>query len=336
MCPSHSRFMFLRKAVVASAVLALTSPGRLEAAEVWTLVNDTDPAASYSSGVRTEDSLWYFHGDLHTTHKPGEWASFAFVGTGVKWIGAKNVDHGEADVYIDGKLDASLSTSAPTWLKQQEIYKKTGLNPGSHVMKIVATTPGYEDFDAFAYLGAPPRAVEMPEIAGVTLPPLQPLLNGAHRYPVGNGVVAGVFGPDGQIETVYGPGYTTSDLIAHEELFIRLDGPEEALRVDMRRAARTGLYYGATSRGDLDIGVVDFACAGQPWISRLLVIKNRSTTATHAIVVRDAITPHTTKGYTHGLVRDAASNPVGIFAQADPSIGVPYGGSNPVDKSVLI
>jgi hypothetical protein len=196
------------------------------------------------------------------------------------------------------------------------------------VLKVVVLTPGYQDFDAFAYLGPPPRPVTMPDIAGVTLPPLQPLLNGAHRYPIGNGVGVAVCGPDGQIETVYGPGYTTSDLVAHEDLFITVDGQEAPLRVDLRRAAKTGVFYGATSRGDVDIGVVDFACAGQPWISRLLVFKNKSATAAHVAVVRDAITPYTTKGYTHGVVLDAANRATGIFAQADPSIGGSGGGAD--------
>jgi hypothetical protein len=331
--------MFSRNFIFVSVGLALVSLGRLFAAhapEVWTTVNDNDPGTAYSPGMEMRDFSGYFRGDMHVSRKPGEWASFSFTGTGVKWIGAKNVDHGEAEVYIDGKLDTTVKAIAPTWLMQQEVYTKTGLSPGPHVLKIVVKTAAYQDFDAFAFLGPAPRVATMPEIAGVKLPSLQPLLNEAHRYPIGNGMAVAVCGPDGQIETVFGPGYTTTDLVAHEDLFIGLDGEEQPLHVQMRRAAGTGVFYGVASRGDLDIGVVDFACAGQPWVSRLIAIKNTSAAASHTVVVRDAIAPFTTSGNTHGTAIDAAKNAAGIFAQGDTSIGVPYGGSNPVDKAVVI
>jgi hypothetical protein len=304
--------------------------------DVWTTVNDDDPAASYSPGMETRAFDGYYRGDMHTTQKPGEWAAFSFTGTGVKWIGAKNGDHGEADVYLDGKLDTTVKTDAPTWLKQQDLYTKTGLSYGPHTIKIVVKSPNYQDFDAFAFYGPPPRAATMPKIEGVTLPPLQPLLNVPHRYPVGNGVAVAVCGPTGQIQTVYGPGYTTSDLISREDILLDLDGTELPFRVDMQRAAGTGVFYGVASRGDLDVGVVDFTCRGQPWISRFIVVKNTSTTASHTLVIRDGIVPRSDNGYTHALATDAAGHPSGFVVQAGTSIGVPYGGNNAVDKSVVI
>jgi len=314
--------------------------GRLTAAadapEVWTEVNDNDPAASYSPGMGVSNCGGYFRNDMHASQTPGDWASFSFTGTGVKWIGSKNNDHGQADVYIDGKFDATINGSTPGRLMQQEVYTKTGLSNGPHTMKIVVKTAAYQDIDAFAFLAPPPRVPAMPAIGGIELPPLQPLLNEPHRYPIGNGVAVAVCGPEGQIETVFGPGYTTSDLVAQEILFVNVDGQESPLRVNMARAAKTGVFYGAASAGDLDVGVIDFACAGQPWISRLIVIKNTSSAASHAVVVRDVITPFTTGGYTNGTVEDTAKNAAGLLAQADTSMGVPYGGNNPVDKSVVI
>ena len=303
---------------------------------VWTTVNDNDPATSYSPGMETRGFDGYFRGDMHTTQKAGEWASFTFVGTGVKWIGAKNVDHGQADVYLDGKLDTTVSSVGPQWTKQEEIYTKTGLPYGLHTLKIVVKTPNYQDFDAFAFYGPAPRVAAMPKIEGVTLPPLQPLLNVPHRYPIGNGVAVAICGPTGQIETVFGPGYTTSDLIGHEDILVDLDGDELPLRVDLKRAAGTGVFYGAASRGDIDIGIVDFACEGQPWVSRLIVLKNTSSTANHSVIIRDSIVPRTDSGYKSAPAMDAAGQSAGFTVQADTSIGVPYGGGNPVDKSVVI
>jgi len=327
-----SRIFFLGFVAVVLARGAFAADG----ADVWTTVNDNDPATSYSPGMETRGFDGYFRGDMHATQKVGEWASFTFVGTGVKWIGGKNVDHGQADVYLDGKLDTTVSTVGPQWTKQEELYTKTGLPYGLHTLKIMVKTPNYEDFDAFAFYGPAPRVAAMPKIEGVTLPPQQPLLNVPHRYPIGNGVAAAICGPTGQIETVFGPGYTTSDLIGHEDILIDVDGDELPLRVDMKRAAGTGVFYGAASRGDIDIGLVDFACWGQPWISRLIVLKNTSSTAKHTVVVRDSIVPRTDQGYTSAPATDAAGKAAGFTVQADTSTGVPFGGNNPVDKSVVI
>jgi hypothetical protein len=313
-----------------------------EPAGVWTQVNDDDPAATYSPGMERWWWGWgtgvysYFRGDMHVTQKAGEWASFTFIGTGVKWIGGKNTHHGEADVYIDGKFDATVSSTGPTQMAQQVIYMKTGLSDGPHTMKIVVKTANFVDFDAFAFYGPAPRTATMPTIDGVTLPPQQPLLNVPHRYPVGNGVAVAICGPVGQIETVFGPGYTTSDLLGHEDILVDVDGTESPLRIDMKRAAGTGVFYGVASLGDIDIGMVDFTGEDQPWISRLIVFKNTSPTTSHSVVVRDNIVPLTDHGYKSALALDAAGHPSGFAVQADTSTGVPYGGNNPVDKSVVI
>ena len=307
-----------------------------EPAGVWTMVNDNDPAATYSPGMESRGFNGYYQGDMHASAKVGEWASFSFTGTGVKWIGGKNGDHGQTDVYIDGKFDATASSAGPTWMKQQDIYTKTGLPYGPHTMKIVVKTPQFSDFDAFAFYGPAPRPATMPTIDGVTLPPQQPLLNVPHRYPVGNGAVMAVCGPAGQIETAFGPGYTTSDLLGHENILINLDGNDQPLRIGMKRAAGTGVFYGVTSVGDIDVGVVDFTCQNQLWISRLIVLKNSSSTASHAVVVRDNIAAYPYGGWTNSLAMDSAGIPAGFVAQAGTSVGVSWVGNNPVDKSVVV
>jgi hypothetical protein len=322
---------------VGLVVILLGRSTAADVPEVWTEVNDDDPAASYSPGMEVRHYGEFFRSDSHVSQTAGSWASFSFTGTGVKWIGSKNSEyHSQVDVYIDGKLDATVDGATPAGRFQQEVYTKTGLSDGPHTMKIVVKTSAFQDFDAFAFLAPPPRMPAMPAIGGIELPPLQPLLNEPHRYPIGNGVAATVCGSDGQIETVFGPGYTTSDLVAREILVVNVDGQESPLRMKMARAAKTGVFYGAVPLGDLDIEVIDFACGGHPWISRLIAIKNTSGSASHTVVVRDAIAPFTSGGYTHGTVADTAKNAAGVFAQADTSLGVPYGGANPVDKSVVI
>jgi hypothetical protein len=306
------------------------------ASSVWTEVNDNDPAATYSPGVTQHSMEGYYQTDFHVSQTPGDWCTFSFVGTGVKWIGAKAGDHGDADIYIDGKYDTTIDGRASTWLKQQEVYTKTGLPNGPHVLKIVVKTAAYQDFDAFAYSAAPSRPAAVPKIEGVALPPQVPYLNVPARYPVGNGVVAAVGGPTGQWQQLCGPGYTTPNFINEENLFVDVDGVESPLRLEMKRAAKTGVFYGLASRGDLDICVVDYTFAGQPWISRLVVIKNTSATVSHTAVIRASVIPMTGLGYSQALVSDAAGHPCGFTIQADTSIGVNWGGANAVDKAVII
>jgi hypothetical protein len=334
--PSFLRIILLAIACVTTVKADAPPSPDATSSGMWTRVNDNDTAVNYSPGMEQKGFAGYFDGDMHDSLTLGEWCTFSFVGTGVKWIGGKNVDHGKADVYLDGKLDATVDGSAPSWLMQQDVYTKTGLPSGPHVLKIVIKTAGYQDFDAFAFFGPAPRQAAMPKIEGVALPPQLPYLNVPMRYPVGNGVVAAVCGPTGQWQQVCGPGYTTSNFISSEDLLVDVDGIELPFRVEMKRAARTGVFYGVATRGDLDIGVVDYACVGQPWISRLIVIKNTSATASHAVVIHDGIVPRTDGGYTHALVADSASHPVGFTIQADTSIGVPFGGNNSVNKSVVI
>jgi hypothetical protein len=181
-----------------------------------------------------------------------------------------------------------------------------------------------------------PRGATMPKIKGVELPAQQPFLSAASRYPIGNGVAVAICGPTGQIETVFGPGYTSPDLLSHEALSIAVDNANLPLEVEMRRAAGTGVFFGVVSRGTVDIGVIDYACKGQPWVSRLIVLKNNSTTASHSIVVRDAISPRKGKGYSSAIAMDKGGSAAGFAIKSDTSIGVSDWFLNAVDKSVVI
>jgi hypothetical protein len=328
--------MFRLKILCVLLASGLISNATAKEDDIWTTVNDDDPAAAYTPGMTQGGRDGYFHGDYHSTTNAGESASFRFVGTGVKWIGSKNADHGQVDVYIDGELDATVSTVDPQWLKQQVLYTKTGLPLGPHTLKIVVKTPNSEDFDAFAFLAPAPRVPAMPAIQGVTLPPLQPLLNPPGIYVIGNGVGMVICDPDGEIDTAFGPGYTTSDLVKHEQILVDIDNVEMPLRVDMKRAAATGVFYGVAACGDLDIGIVDYACQGEPLISRLIVLKNSSGSTRHTVIVRDDITPYTDRGYSSSVAIDPSGKISAFTIQADTTIGVPFGGNNPVNKSVVI
>lgn len=124
-----------------------------------TTVNDDDPSVAYTGSWTNNDSCsGYYNNDLHWSNTNGSYAQISFTGTSIKWIGAKNTGHGNAKVYIDGNLDATVDTYASSWLKQQVLYEKTDLVSGPHTIKVEVTNTKngnssnyYQDIDAFQY-----------------------------------------------------------------------------------------------------------------------------------------------------------------------------------------
>ncbi len=174
-------------------------------------------------------------------------------------------------------------------------------------------------------------------ITPVSLPEQVPYLNEKHRYTVGNGVVLMVGEPDGTWTDLVGPGYSSTDLLKSESLELEVDGVKHPIQLEMKRAEKTGLYYGVKVFGDLRVRLVDFARRGQPWISRLALIDNTSGSTEHDVRLRARIVPHIYKGMTNWLVQDAGSGPCGFAIQADTTAANSfYGVTNARNKLVLI
>jgi hypothetical protein len=302
----------------------------------WTRVNDDDSAVSYSSNVSTMVNESYYKRDMHLVHEVGAWCKFKFTGTGVRWIGAKNHDHGKADVYVDGKLETMVDANSANWLVQQNLFEKTGLVNGPHELRIELKDTDTQDFDAFEFMGPPPPPPPAKNLGDMTLPDTVPYLNLPKRYPLGNGMAMAVGGATGEWEQLAGPGYTCPNYIDTESLAVEVDGVDLPLHPEMRRARETGLYWGGLTRGDLRIYLVDFTVRGQPWISRLVMIDNMSATASHDVRLRTTIHPRPEKGMSNGFVKDDAGTRCGLFIQADPTVEVIYGGRGVTNRSVVI
>jgi hypothetical protein len=321
---------FVRISIVAIASLdcgaaVSESSGAPTSSSDWNRVNDDDASVAYSPAMQSGPNPDYYDKDMHCAAVVGEWCKLSFTGTGVKWIGGKNLDHGKADVYLDEKLDATVDTSAPSWLKQQELYRKTGLRNGPHVLMVQVKAGGFQDFDAFEYLGLP--AVVAPLKVGETILPAQvPYLNPPNRYAIGSGVAMAVGNVAGDWSQLAGPGYSTPNLIESEQLTLEIDGDEQPVHLEMKRAAQTGIYYGVARRGDVQVGLIDYTDAGQPWLARLLVMKNLSTTAAHDVRVRDVVKPSLATGMARGLVEDGDKNRCGIFVRATLAADSLFGG----------
>jgi hypothetical protein len=103
----------------------------------WTRTEQTSTAVQYTGS-------WY--SNTNANHSNGSAAlalsgtvTFSFSGTGARWIGFSDAWAGIADVYVDGVLKASIDTYSAGTKYQAVQYAITGLSPGDHTVKIVAT-----------------------------------------------------------------------------------------------------------------------------------------------------------------------------------------------------
>ena len=81
-------------------------------------------------------------------------AKLSFFGRAVAWVAPNGATYGQAKVYIDGKLDATINLNgAPA--DRLQVYKKTFSKNGGHTITVkVVATAGHPrvDVDAFLYL----------------------------------------------------------------------------------------------------------------------------------------------------------------------------------------
>ena len=71
----------------------------------------------------------------------GAKASLCFYGTGIRWIGQKDINFGTALVYLDGELEAEVDTNGSAQWGITH-FEKTGLEPGIHTLSIEAKEQG--------------------------------------------------------------------------------------------------------------------------------------------------------------------------------------------------
>jgi len=103
------------------------------------LVDQEDPAASWT-GSWSINRLPIHRG--HSARLSMEAASrveFAFTGTGVNWIGYRDEWSGVAEVFVDGRVRASIDTYSKTAQAQVSLYAIDGLRNGPHILAIQPT-----------------------------------------------------------------------------------------------------------------------------------------------------------------------------------------------------
>ncbi len=127
----------------------------------WITVNDNGSSVSYSPGwaVWANDPA-LIQGDVHYSSATNAYCSFAFTGTGVRFIADKAANHGKCDVYLDGQLAApGLDLYDTATVARYAAFHTNGLPVGAHTLKVVVTgarsdraTGCQVDVDAFEYV----------------------------------------------------------------------------------------------------------------------------------------------------------------------------------------
>lgn len=134
-------------------------------------IDDRDPAVRYHGTWIHLDGESGSYGRTETySNEVGAYAELAFRGTGICWIGSKDLILGTADVYVDGVKEASeidlyrgsgLGVArGEEKVYRQTLFSKEGLPDGEHTIRIVVTghqnpaaSGGYVSVDAFLVLG---------------------------------------------------------------------------------------------------------------------------------------------------------------------------------------
>jgi len=104
-----------------------------------TRVEESDPSVVYTGVWLTQRRSDLSGGSIVESPYPISTASLSFTGTGIRWIGFKAVWGGIAQVYMDGALQATVDSYAPTEQAQAVMYTVTGLAPGLHTITIKVT-----------------------------------------------------------------------------------------------------------------------------------------------------------------------------------------------------
>ncbi|MGX5772352.1 X2-like carbohydrate binding domain-containing protein [Microbacterium trichothecenolyticum] len=105
-------------------------------------VNDTDSAIAYSGnwGYSSGRGLGDHQDDVHYAEADGAAFQYTFTGTGIDWVTETHESQGEAEVYLDGVLVATVDTyldPAKGRGVQQVVYSVRDLADGGHTLRVV-------------------------------------------------------------------------------------------------------------------------------------------------------------------------------------------------------
>jgi hypothetical protein len=107
--------------------------------------DDSDVAIDFSSGWGQAEFARYNGGQVRYAVEPGATAGFTFRGTSITWIGPMGPTRGEARVYLDDELVATVDVYASRFRPRAEIFSAPFNRAETHTIMIeVVGTPGRE------------------------------------------------------------------------------------------------------------------------------------------------------------------------------------------------
>lgn len=102
-------------------------------------VEQNNPAVTYSGNWYLNTNPAMSGGTAVLALDPGSAATISFIGTGINWIAYRDQWSGIANIYVDGKLTATVDAYSAANLAQTVGYSVTGLNSGAHTLTIAVT-----------------------------------------------------------------------------------------------------------------------------------------------------------------------------------------------------
>ena len=137
---------------------ATPSVSRLASSWSAAKVQESSSRIDYAGGWRRAAHPDYLGGHAKATTHAGARARLTFKGSAVAWVGPTGPTRGQAKVYIDGALAATVNTRADSFHAKRVLFRKTWGSVGQHRIAVVASgTAGHPmvAVDAFLVRGKP-------------------------------------------------------------------------------------------------------------------------------------------------------------------------------------
>jgi hypothetical protein len=118
-----------------------------------TLVQDGSAKISYMGRWTKATGSGYWGGSARYASTASAAASIAFTGKGIAWVSPVGPTRGEAFVYVDGVLEATINLWAPAKGGTRVVFERSWLTSSAHTFRVVvAGTPGHTRVDVDGFL----------------------------------------------------------------------------------------------------------------------------------------------------------------------------------------
>ena len=105
----------------------------------WYVVDDASESIQYDESWEVLNQESDYNETKHQAWQQGASASYSFHGTGIKIIGTTNVDHGSAELILDGIAVDTIDYYSSSENRQLTVFADSTLNDGPHSIELKAT-----------------------------------------------------------------------------------------------------------------------------------------------------------------------------------------------------